>query len=97
MRGVLGRLQRGEDLVLKDKVLDAAEEEDEELEEDEEEEDVGVAGLVSSFRAWGVLEELPELRGLMEPKGGDFLLAATPFSRGEDVPLTAGLAEAADS
>ena len=74
-----------------------ADEEEEELEEEEEEEDVGVVGLVSSLRACGVLEELPELRGLMEPRGGDFLFATTPFSRGEEVPLTAGLAAAVDS
>lgn len=75
------------------------EEDEEELEEEElEEEEVGVAGLASSLRACGVLEELPELRGLMEPRGGDFLLlATTPFSRGEEVPLTAGLTAAFDS
>lgn len=77
-----------------------AEELDEEEEADEEEleeEEVGVVGFVSSFRACGVLDELPELRGLMEPRGGDFLLTTTPFSRGDDVPLTAGLTAAFDS
>ena len=52
---------------------------------------------MSSLRACGVLEELPDDRGLIDPSGGDFLLAETPFSRGDDVPLTAGLTAAFDS
>ena len=71
--------------------------EDEADEEDDDVDEVGVVGLTSSLRACGVLEELPELRGLIEPSGGDFLLETTPFSRGDDVPLTAGLTAALDS